>query len=206
GGPAVDLPVRVSNAANRFKAPHRPYSCSTRTGRPGCAARVGDLRGRGCKLVFSSTHRTISVGLSGRVYRSLISRTAAANAASLGTSGESQRCCRQGLRWWCSRIRRTVSGEMAGTTPSATNWRAISRQSQSASDRPRSSGRSQAILTRCRATSGGKDRLAAGSGPGAGAGQAEGPEAVGPLADVPRAPPAARGGVLQGQGAFGEQG
>src|SRR5262249_6617658 len=143
--------------------------------------------------------------LSGRVYRSLISRTAAANAASRGTSGESQRWCRQGLRWWCSRIRRTVSGEMPGTTPSATNWRAISRQSHSDSDRPRSSGRAQAILTRCSATSGGKDRLAAGSGPVAEADQAVEPEAFGPLADVPHAEAAPLGGVLQGQAAFEQQ-
>ena len=27
------FPVRVSKAANRFNAPHRPYSCSTRVGR-----------------------------------------------------------------------------------------------------------------------------------------------------------------------------
>ena len=27
------FPVRVSTAANRFSAPHRPYSCSTRVGR-----------------------------------------------------------------------------------------------------------------------------------------------------------------------------
>src|SRR5262249_23988472 len=99
-------------------------------------------------------------------------------------------------------MRRTVSGEMSGTTPSATNWWAISRQSQSDSDRPRSSGRSQAILTRCSATSGGKDRLAAGSGPVAEAGQPEEPEAFGPLVDVPHAHPAALGGVLQGQAAF----
>jgi hypothetical protein len=31
-------------------------------------ARVGALRGRGCKLVISSTHRTTSSGRNGRVY------------------------------------------------------------------------------------------------------------------------------------------
>src|SRR5947209_17310120 len=94
---------------------------------------------------------------------------------------------------------------MPVTTPSATSWRASSRQSHSDSDRPRSSGRSQAILTRCNATSGGKDRLAAGSGPVAEAAQAVGSEAFGPLADVADAHPAALGGVLQGQAAFEQQ-
>ena len=32
GGVSVDLAMRVSNPANRFKAPQRSYSCSTRTG------------------------------------------------------------------------------------------------------------------------------------------------------------------------------
>src|SRR3954470_14873647 len=88
---------------------------------------------------------------------------------------------------------------MPGTTPSAPNCRAISRQSQKDSDRPRSSGRSQAILTRCSATSGGKDRLAAGSGSVAEAGQAMESEAGGPLADVAHAHPAPLGVALQGQ-------
>src|SRR5262249_36593212 len=83
--------------------------------------------------------------------------------------------------------------------------RAISRQSHCASDRPWLSGRSQAILTRCNATSGGKGRLAAGSGLVAEAGQAVAPEPFGPLADVARAHPAPLGGVLQGQGPFEQQ-
>ena len=102
-------------------------------------------------------------------------------------------------------MRRTVSGEMLGTTPSATSWPASSWQSHSDSDRPRSSGRSQAILTRCSATSGEKDRLAAGPGPVAEAGQAVGSKPFGPLTDVPHAPAAPFGGVLQGQAAFEQQ-
>ena len=38
-----------------------------RTGLPGCAAKVGALRVRGCKRVFSSTHSPISHPLKGRV-------------------------------------------------------------------------------------------------------------------------------------------
>src|SRR5829696_5182027 len=87
---------------------------------------------------------------------------------------------------------------MLGTTPSATSWRAISRQSQKDRDRPRSSGRSQAILTRCSATSGGKDRLAAGSGLVVKSGESVGPVAFGPLADVPHAHAAEPGGLRQG--------
>ena len=99
-------------------------------------------------------------------------------------------------------MRRTVSAEMLGTIPSATNWRAISRQSHSDSERPRSSGRSQAILTRCSATAGGKDRRAAGSRSVVEAGKAVASEAFGPLADMPHAHPAPLGGVLQGQAAL----
>lgn len=47
--------VRVSKAANRFGALHRPDSCSTKVGRSFVAALVGDLRGRGCKLLSRST-------------------------------------------------------------------------------------------------------------------------------------------------------
>jgi hypothetical protein len=83
------LPPRVSNAANRFNAPFRSYSCSTRTGRAGRAASVGLFRVRGWRLVFSSTQSTISHGSSSRVYRSHTSPTCRANAASRGTCGES---------------------------------------------------------------------------------------------------------------------
>src|SRR5687768_17478347 len=95
-------------------------------------------------------------------------------------------------------MRRTVSGEMLVTTPSSTSWRAISRQSQVDKERPRSSGRSQAILTACSATSGGKDRLAAGSGLVAESGEPVGPESFGPLADVSHAHAAESGGLRQG--------
>src|SRR5512142_3239258 len=65
------------------------------------------------------------------------------------------------IRRWCSRIWRTVSAEIDLTTPSRTNRRAISAQSHCDNDRPRSSGRSQAIFTTCIATSAGEGRLAA---------------------------------------------
>ena len=84
---------------------------------------------------------------------------------------------------------------MLGTTPSATNCRAISRQSQKDKERPRSSGRSQAILTRSSATSGGKDRRAAGSGLVVKSGESVVPEPFGPLADVPHAQAAEPGGL-----------
>jgi hypothetical protein len=48
---------------------------------------------------------------------------------------------------------------MVATTPSRINRRAISAQSHCDSDRPRVSGRSQAILTMWRATEGGKGGL-----------------------------------------------
>src|SRR3954449_6769665 len=94
---------------------------------------------------------------------------------------------------------------MLGTTPSATSRRAISRQSQKERDRPRSSGRSQAILTRCSATSGGKDRLAAGSGLVVKAGEPLGSESFGPLADVPHTHAAKAGGFLQGLAPFEQE-
>jgi hypothetical protein len=53
-------------------------------------------------------------------------------------------------------------------------------------------------LTACSATSGGKDRLAAGSGLVAKAGEPAGSESFGPLADVPHAHAAESGGLLQG--------
>ena len=48
------FPVRVSKAANRFNAPHRPYSCSTRVGRSFPVGNAFDFRGHGCRLVISS--------------------------------------------------------------------------------------------------------------------------------------------------------
>src|SRR3954449_10464659 len=94
---------------------------------------------------------------------------------------------------------------MLGTTPSATSWRAISRQSQKDRERPRPSGRSQAILTRCSATSGGKDRRAAGTRLVTKAGKPQGPIALGPLADMPHAHAAEPGGVLQGLALFKQE-
>src|SRR3954470_19911652 len=94
---------------------------------------------------------------------------------------------------------------MLGTTPSATSWRAISRQSQKDRERPRSSGRSQAILTRCSATAGGKDRLPAGAGLVVKSGEPVGPEPLGPLADVPHAQAAEPGGLLQGLALFEQE-
>src|SRR5437763_13859201 len=94
---------------------------------------------------------------------------------------------------------------MPGTTTSATDCRAISRQSQDERDRPRSSGRSQAILTRCSATSGGKDRLAAGARLVVKAGEPLGSESLGPLADVPHAQAAEAGGFLEGLAPFEEE-
>src|SRR5579862_4476578 len=88
-------------------------------------------------------------------------RTAARKASSRGAFGLSQRCCRQGFSLWCSRMRRTVSAEMLSTTPLPTSWRAISAESQRASERPSLSGSSHAILTAWIATSGGKDRPSA---------------------------------------------
>src|SRR5579883_228725 len=191
-------PVRVLKAANRFKAPQRPYSCSTNTGWPGAAALVGVLRGRGCRLVFSSTHRTASWGPKAHVYRSQISWTRAAKSASRGTLGDSHRWWRHGLSWWLSKMRRTVSGEMLATTPSRTNWLANSRQSHCDSERPSLSGRSQAILTRWRATVGGKDGLAPASRLVGQALQPLGQVTLGPLAGVADGQARAASSVFEG--------
>src|SRR5215472_5177269 len=102
-------------------------------------------------------------------------------------------------------MRRTVSTEMRGTIASATSWAANSWQSQKLSDRPCSSGRSQAILTRWSATSGGKDRLAAGSGLVAQAHQSLVKVAPGPFADMAHAQAASLGGLLQGLASLEQQ-
>src|SRR3990172_1359155 len=68
--------------------------------------------------------------------------------------------CRQGFSLWCASVRRTVSEEMESTMPHSMSSRASSAQSQVERLRPILSGRSQAILTRWTATSGGKNRLA----------------------------------------------
>src|SRR5262245_16040151 len=94
---------------------------------------------------------------------------------------------------------------MLGTTPSAINCRAISRQSQKDRERPRSSGRSQAIVTRCSATSGGKDRLAAGAGLVVKSGESVVAEPFGPLADVPHAHATESGDLLQGLALFEQE-
>src|SRR4051812_13416234 len=96
-------------------------------------------------------------------------------------------------------MRPTVSGEMLPTTPSATNWRANSGQSHLARERPYSSGRSQAILTRCSATSGGKDRLASRPGSIVQALQALGKKALHPLVGVAWGQARYLGRLLQGR-------
>src|SRR5262245_49030357 len=135
-------------------------------------------------LVCSSTHKTTSALRSLRVYRPHNWRTVAANASSRGTLGESHIWCRHGLRRWCRRICRTDSTEMLGTTPSRTNARAISAQSHCDRDRPRRSGRSQASLTACTATAGGKGGLTSAAGSVLQALEALGQEPLDPLADV----------------------
>lgn len=79
---AETLPVRVSKAANKCNAPLRFYSCSRRVGRPGRDGRVGAKRGRGWRLVFSSTHKTSSFLANGRVERSTRVCTSRAKLAS----------------------------------------------------------------------------------------------------------------------------
>jgi hypothetical protein len=60
-------------------------------------------------------------------------------------------------------MRWTVCGEMVATTPSRTNCRASSALSLCDKERPTTSGRSQASLTTYNATTGGKNRPAAGA-------------------------------------------
>src|SRR5579871_2999683 len=102
-------------------------------------------------------------------------------------------------------MRPTVSGEMLVTTPSVTSWRASSRQSHLARERPYSSGRSQAILTSCSATSGGKDRPPAGSGAVGQAREALGKEPLDPLAGVALRQTCGLGRLLQGHGGLLQQ-
>src|SRR5689334_2088710 len=73
---------------------------------------------------------------------------------------------------------------MLATMPSRTSSRAISAESHCDDERPLRSGRSQAILTACRATEGGKGGLAPPSRPVLQALQAAGEEALGPLTDM----------------------
>src|SRR5215831_16334167 len=73
---------------------------------------------------------------------------------------------------------------MLGTMPSRTNARATSAQSHCDRDRPRRSGRSQASLTACNATAGGKGGLAPAAGSVLQALKALGQEALDPLAEV----------------------
>src|SRR4051794_39089795 len=102
-------------------------------------------------------------------------------------------------------MRRMVSTEMLGTIASATSWAASSWQSQKLSDRPCSSGRSRAILTRWSATEGGKDRLAAGSRLVAQARESLVAVSLGPFADVAHAQATGRGGLLQGHASLEQQ-
>src|SRR5215469_6277482 len=95
-------------------------------------------------------------------------------------------------------MRRTVSCEMLPTTPSASNWRASSTQSHLAREQPSLSGRSQAILTRWSATSGGKDRRASPPPEVVQAVEALPSEAYGPLAGVADGHPHGGGGLLGG--------
>src|SRR5262245_19826091 len=81
-------------------------------------------------------------------------------------------------------MRRTVSAEISATTPSRTNWRAISVQSHWDKDRPRSSGRAQAILTTYIATAGGTARPSAGPRAGMPGGAAAVEQVLDPLADM----------------------
>src|SRR5260221_13262171 len=101
-------------------------------------------------------------------------------------------------------MRRTVSCEMLPTTPSASSWRASSTQSDLARERPRLSGRSQAILTRWSAASGGKDRLASPPPEVVQAVEALPSEARGPLAGVADGHPHGVGG-LRVSGGVGQQ-
>src|SRR5215210_6558786 len=149
-------PERVSKAANRWVAPARQYSCSTWTGRPGWAGRVGARRGRGWSEVISSRLSTTACSSRRRVSRSATARTCAANVASRGVRGWSQAWDRQGFKRVAASSRWTVWGEIDATTPSRTSWRANSAQSHWLSERPACSGSSQARRTRCRATSGGE--------------------------------------------------
>jgi hypothetical protein len=74
-----------------------------------------------------------------------------------------QRVSFKGTRWLL-RMRRTLCGEMLSTTPSASHWRANSAQSHCDKLRPRRSGISQAILTKCGATPGENFGFAPGRG------------------------------------------
>ena len=163
-------------------APWRSYSCSTRTGCPGRAGRVGARRGRGCSEVSSSRLNAASCAPRSPVSRSATARVRRTNAASRGALGGSQACTRQGFNRRLARMRCTVRGEIVSTIAARISWRANSVQSHWLSERPTRSGSSQASRTVCSATSGGKERPPTGPWPIAQAVQPLGPEAVQPVA------------------------
>ena len=88
----------------------------------------GANRQRGCKCVFSPTHKTSSPLASCRV-NSLTKEPA--KRAKL--SSESHRCCRYGVSLWECKMRRMVSGEMPRTSPSSCSLQASSAESKVAS-------------------------------------------------------------------------
>ena len=152
---------------------------------PSSVGNVFDFRGRGCRLVISSTHRTTSSGPQRP-------RVQVADLLDLGGEGRVarhlgrephllpprleavvQQDLSHGLRRdRLSPCRRAPIGARSRCSPTGTT---IAR---------RSSGRSQAILTTSIATSGGKDRLAAASGTIVQAVEAALQEPLDPLADV----------------------
>jgi hypothetical protein len=118
------LLARISKAANSGLAPTRLCSCSRHVRRQVELA-GGAHRQRGCKCVFSSTHKTSSPLASSRVYSLTKVLTKRAKLSS-----ESHRCCRYGVSWLECKMRRMVSGEMPRTSPSSCSLRASSAQSK----------------------------------------------------------------------------
>ena len=83
----------IEGGKQKDNVPARPYSCSTRTGKPGRGGGFcGRLAGSGLQTGFLvHAHRPYRSASSFRVYKSEISCTQAAKAASRGTFGDNHR-------------------------------------------------------------------------------------------------------------------
>ena len=191
-----------------------PLSAGTRAPR-GRVVRAGPAASAtsasGAANWSSSSHtlapsRPRSLPESFRVYSEQTCRTRLQNSASRGTPGDSHKCFRQGLSLWLhgeSTLHRLGAdplrpdpGSAAGPTPYGSNC--VEK------DRPASSGRSQAILTRCSATSGGKDRRPPGPFAIAQSRDAVAAEAFDPLVQMPPLHPDQAAGGRHG-GASGQE-
>ena len=183
-GPSTG-PDRVSQAAQRLRAPARWSACARRLGWWwGWAGSGGDGRGRGGSEVGSSSARTSAAARSGRVESSMRAEPVAYNPAARGGVGWRPRGWRQGCSGWAASIRRTVAAARSSTLASALSCRASAWPSPWERRRPRISGRSPARRTTSMATSGGQHAPGAAARSGSPPHEALGQKPPRPLADA----------------------